>query len=338
MIKKVVLVILILVIAYLLGFSEVVATFPDLARPNKFLVDKDKFYIIENQDISIYSINDYKFLSKFGRKGEGPKEFIGRLNISRKKDFLIVQGHGKVSYWTKKGRFIREVKLNFHFHGDVTQLGTDMYVLNRYKSRTEKNHTDYNAIILYDSNFKEIFVIDKKKEGKREDYIKLFTNSYFFRTSRTKKMIYVIGHNGKKINVYNEKGKKLFFIKAPSEKIEITEKDKNSAISYYNFVRRDHHPAVSRSKFKFEKYKPGIKDFYEFDNLLYVETWNRTNGKTQFYIFDQNGIMKKKVFLPLVMKNFKNNYPYYVDGGKLYQLVENENNEIWELRVTDVGL
>ena len=327
----------ILVFANLLNFSEVVATFPDLTKPYKFMVDGDKFYVIENQTVSIYSSKDYKLLKKFGRKGEGPMEFIGRLSISGKEEYLIVQGHGKISYWTKMGEFLREVKLTFHFHGDIAQLGKDMYVLNRYKNQTEKDNTDYNAILLYDSGFNEINVIDKK-EGKRENLILLFKNKYYFRNSRIKNIIYVIGHAGKKINAYNEKGEKLFIINAPSEKVEISESDKKSAISYYNYKRKGYHPAKPRSHFMFEKHKPEIKNFYEFDNQLYVETWNRKNDKTKFYIFDQNGRLNKKVFLPLVMRNYKDPYPYYVDNGKLYQLVENEDEENWELRVTEVGI
>ena len=333
--KKIILIMVVLFIFKLLGFSKVVTVFPNLSKPYKFMVDKDRYYIIENQNVYIYSVNENKLIKKFGRKGEGPMEFTGRLNITSNIKNIIVQDHVKASYWTKKGEFIKEVKLKFHFHGNVELLGENKFVLNRFKSGTEKDKTDFNAIVLYDSNFEEIRIIDKKQEGKREKLIGLFENRYYFRNSRTKNMIYVMGHDGKKIDVYDDKGEKLYIIKEFEEKVVITEKDKTEAIRYFNFIRRGH-LALSRNKFKFGKFKPAIKDFFEFNSLLYVETWNRADGKTKFYVYDQKGKLIKKIFLPIVMKNYKDNYPYYIDGGKLYQLVENEENETWELIVSKI--
>ena len=46
-----------------------------LARPAILVADYEKLYILEKTTIYIYSAKDYKLIKKFGREGEGPKEF-----------------------------------------------------------------------------------------------------------------------------------------------------------------------------------------------------------------------------------------------------------------------
>ena len=81
MMKKTGLFLLILFITTF-AFTGVVKTFPDLMRPGRIMVDKDKLYILEFPHIYIYSLDDFRLIKKFGRQGEGPQEFMGGLNIT----------------------------------------------------------------------------------------------------------------------------------------------------------------------------------------------------------------------------------------------------------------
>ncbi|HLP44706.1 MAG TPA: hypothetical protein VK469_02100, partial [Candidatus Kapabacteria bacterium] len=58
--------------------------------------------------------------------------------------------------------------------------------------------------------------------------------------------------------------------------------------------------------------------------------------KSEFYIFDIKGTFLKKIMLPLKEKDERLWYPYTIGNGKLYQLVEDEDTETWELHVTDI--
>jgi hypothetical protein len=337
MLKKSLILIVLLFLLFVSNYAAVAATFPDLMRPYRIMVDDGKLYVLQEQNIFIYSIADYKLLKKFGQKGEGPMEFMGRLNITAYTDYIIVNSQGKITYWTKMGEFIKEIKCPFA--GGVETLGDNMYVGNGFIRGNSRDKTNYNTIVLYDSNFNKIRIIDKKKSTFQRKWITFFGQNYYFINSRTEKWIYVIGHDGMVINVFNDKGEKLFTIKEPYEKLKVTDEDMKGVRDFFKSEpRRLGWYEENKHRFKFEEYKPAIKNFLEYDKLIYVETWNRKGDKTEFYIFGQDGKLKKRVFLPLVMIDWQRSYPYFVDSGKFYQLVENEDEEIWELHVTDVGL
>jgi hypothetical protein len=59
-----------------LCFAEKVASFTEFTNPYESQVDVDRFYISEDTSIYIYSLKDYKLIKKFGKKGEGPGEFL----------------------------------------------------------------------------------------------------------------------------------------------------------------------------------------------------------------------------------------------------------------------
>lgn len=335
MTKKVVLILMGFILMSVFCFSEVMAAFPDLSRPYRIMLDEGKLYILEKQNVYIYSTEDYKLLKKFGKQGEGPMEFSGSLNITAYKDYLVVNSQGKISYWTKMGKFIREVK---SYASGVELLGTDMYVGNGFKRGNKKSPVNYHTIVLYDSNFKKIREIDQKKSNFQRGIVKFFAQEYYFINSRTKKWIYVLGHDGMKINVYNDQGDQLLSIEEPYKKIKVTDQDIQDVLKSFDNARGREFLAHNKNRMRYEEYKPAIRNFLEYDSLIYVETWNKKDGKTEFYIFGQDGKLKKRVFLPLEYRDYRRTYPYFVDKGQLYQLVENEDEETWEIQVSDVGL
>jgi uncharacterized protein YlbG (UPF0298 family) len=70
--------------------------------------------VTQEATVFIYSLKDFKLVKKFGKAGEGPREFRILpqlpLNIDARTDQIIVNSFGKVSYFTKQGEFIKEVK------------------------------------------------------------------------------------------------------------------------------------------------------------------------------------------------------------------------------------
>jgi hypothetical protein len=68
-----------------------------------------------------------------------------------------------------------------------------------------------------------------------------------------------------------------------------------------------------------------------------VQTFKKKQGSTEFLIFDLDGKYLKTTFLPLVYQDILTPYLYAIDGGRLYQLAENEDEE-WELRISGINL
>lgn len=338
MFKKVLLMAVLFTLLFSNIHAGVAATFPEMSQPYRIMAHEGKLYVLVGQTVSIYSIPDYKLVKKFGRRGEGPQEFMNRLNITAYPNALIINSQGKISYWTKDGEFIREIKS--FATGGVETLGKDMYVGLGWMQGTNKKKTNYQTIVLYDSNFKKIRIIDKKKaEWQDNKGLMHFAQSFYFINSRTRKWIYVIGHDGMNINVFNEKGEKQWSIKEPYEKMKVTEKDRRAVHNFYKtHPRWKSRYEAGKHLIKFKEYKPAINNFLEYDGLIYVETYKRKDGKTEFYVFNQKGKLMKKIFLPLVLIDYKNSYPYFIDKGVFYHLVDNDDEEVWELRTATVKL
>lgn len=49
-------------------------TLAGLNRPSAIEADQYRLFIVEDTSILIYSLEDFKLLKKFGRKGQGPGE------------------------------------------------------------------------------------------------------------------------------------------------------------------------------------------------------------------------------------------------------------------------
>jgi hypothetical protein len=69
---------------------------------------------------------------------------------------------------------------------------------------------------------------------------------------------------------------------------------------------------------------------------LYVMTWRRKNQQNEFFIFDENLKLIRKSFLPLAYRNAILPAPFAIRNNKLYQLVENEDTEEWELHISEI--
>ncbi|MCP5105464.1 MAG: hypothetical protein GY950_18905, partial [bacterium] len=77
MIKKLSVVFMVVFFAAVLRAGTKVIPLPELMKPEHPLYfDKTQMYVIEGTSIYIYSLTDFKLVKKFGKQGEGPKEFI----------------------------------------------------------------------------------------------------------------------------------------------------------------------------------------------------------------------------------------------------------------------
>ena len=59
-------------------------------------------------------------------------------------------------------------------------------------------------------------------------------------------------------------------------------------------------------------------------------------GTVECFIIDQEGTIQERLFLPLIEENILREYPFDIHNGKVYQLIENEETEHWELHVSGI--
>ena len=324
--------ILILFLALIqVGFGKNVASLPDVMNAEYFVVDGDKFFISEGVHIYIYNLSDYKLLRKIGKEGEGPQEFkvnaqAGGLVMAIQPDYIYVSSMDKISYFTRNGDFIKEMRKKTSFTTYFYPIGSQHVGI----TFAEEDKKIFQTVVLYDSGLKRV------KEIFRQDHF--FQHGRFNPVGQLpvvetyKDKIVVGGTRG--IFVFNAKGEKEATIIKPFEEVAVEDSHKKEVIHFYKTdIRLKHLYQSIKQNFQFPPYFCNIKTFKLWDDKIYVQTYKRKGDQSEIVILDLKGKLIKKTFLPVAEKNLFEPYPYSVYNGKFYQLVENIDEEEWELHV-----
>ena len=315
-------------------FGEMAMTFPDLARPSRIMVDEDRLYVVEFPHIYIYSIKEKKLVKKIGNRGEGPMEFMGNLNLLPYEDHIIINSQGKITYWTKTGEFIKEVKCPF---ANGVEPCEDVFVGFGFKRGNDKNPFNYQTIDVYDKNFKKLREVDRKKTAFQNRGLTFYSQNYFFYIMSNSQIV-VTGYDGFSINVFDKTGKKLYEIKRDYVKKKVSEGDKKKVHDFFktNPRTRNFYEA-NKHLLKFANYFPAIQVFQPFGNKLFVTTYNEKPGETEFVVFDGKGKYIETVWLPIVRQDIQSYLPFTISKDVLYRLIENEDEEEWELHIDEIN-
>ena len=261
--------VLILLILTVFLFGEKVATLSDIMKPASLVVDKDQFYIIEKTTVFIYSLKDYKFVKKFGKEGAGPQEFkvqgAGSVDVIPQPEHLQINSVNKVSFFTKDGKFKKEVKstsiLNIYW-----PIG-DRFV--GFGATQDKDNKIYYTFNIYDSSMKKVKEIHRiKYTGRRGDRLNAIGASRDPITFTHKNKIYLNRDDGK-ILVFNENGEKISEIGINYKKEKITDEVIKKYLDFFKTDprTRNQYEAVKNRVF-FPDYFPVIRDFTE-DNPVH---------------------------------------------------------------------
>ena len=301
-------------------------------RPHIVKVDEERVYVVDGTTIYIYSLKDFKLIKKFGKAGEGPQEFKVRIyGLDIHANFIIINSEGRISHFTKEGDFIKQESagstgINYLPVGDHL-VGMRMLPHDRKL---------YFAVSLYDKK------LNKVKELHR--FIHPFTPRKPINPTDIRVCSYHMYDNkifiDKEgiIDVYDKDGEKLYTIDPGIEKVKITEEYKKRYWDFWksNHVLRAEYNAL-KDRFKFPDFFSPIRDFQISDGNLYILTYKERAGKSEMLIYSLSGKLVKKALLPLAnvaillpqMYNF-----YTIKNGKVYILIENPDNETWELHMT----
>lgn len=86
----------------------------------------------------------------------------------------------------------------------------------------------------------------------------------------------------------------------------------------------------------FPDYLPAVQSCFCVDNKIYVMSWKRENEKNEFLIYDMGGKFLKKIDIPIKYQSVIYPYPLTIRNDKLYQLVEDIDEEEWNLYVEEI--
>ncbi len=312
-------------------YADKPVTLAEILKPVDIAADDERLYVAEKASVFIYSLKDFNLLKKFGRRGDGPGEFRVITGVFTGTDTLYVSGVNKLYFFYKDGRFIKMLKTAgfipyFGIIGD--KLLGYAYVM------TDKE--DYNTLSILDSNLRIEKEIYRWKGGKPEQGgMSLITREEVDFICCDNKIF--VKEVNDIFHCFNADGKKIKSIEPEIGKIKVTDEDKKEYVNYYkNHPKRKIIYQMYKNRITFPEYFPAIRFFRVADKNLYVISYAKKDDKSGCQVLDLDGNLIKKVFLPIIFSDLIKTYPFTIKNGRLYQLVENIDEETWELHVTTI--
>lgn len=316
--------------------AEKLATLNEILKPDYLAVDKEQIYVVQGAEVFIYSLKDYKLITKFGKAGEGPQEFkinpfnpLASVLVFPYQDELVINSLGRVSTFSKKGEFIREMSTKDPMLSYVRPIGDGYIGMKTTAGAQFKNMTQ--AVALYDKDFnkkKDVYALQAMKDGKS---VQPQVNTFFQLTSGK---IVLSGEDEFVVNIYNSSGEKISSIKRDYKRLKLTDEFKKRYFKILEEAFKNLPPTFFEQYKKsifFKDYFPAVQFAYAADNTVYILTYDENDDMVETFVYDINGKFLKRTMLPLSFKGLRYVFLRYIKNNHLYQFIENEEEETWEL-------
>lgn len=309
-----------------------------LGRPVGLEMDQDQLYIMENAVVYVYSLKDYRLVKKFGQPGQGPGEFATlphvHITLDCSTDRLIIGSIRKISYWTKQGDFIREKKaVNLAYRLVVMEgiPGKERFL---GWSRSQENGFNYNTIVIFDAELKKLRQVYRDRDpfqGQGKGY-DMLSKTFSFLSHRGKLLL--PGQDDASVDVFDLEMNPRFTIRVDTERLKVSNDFKRKMIDFLKTSPETKNVFPMLQPIRFPRYFPAINSFFADQGIIYVMTWKRNQGRNEFFMYDMEGNFLKRLMLPIRYETDIQTYPTVIRNGKLVQLVENEEAQEWELRIS----
>ncbi|UCH98522.1 MAG: 6-bladed beta-propeller [Candidatus Aminicenantes bacterium] len=335
--KKIVfLVLLVLVIFASHGFPGKLSVLAELSNPGVIEIDGDELFVLDDVQVYVYSLQDYRFLRKFGKKGEGPGELLPApdlpITMQVGKEYVLLNSFNKMIYFTKTGKMIKEKRIPFIVF-QVIPFGKN-YAVTKF-IRTNEGGSQV-SLLIFSAEFKELknlyetTLLNDQGKGRiafplTSVYIQCLDNQLFL-VDQQKEF---------EIQRFDLEGNRLTPIKKSYQKIKVTEAYKKESWEWIKLQPAyKNAPDIVKKMLYFLEYLPVTKNFLAKNNKIYLQTYKTKDSLYEFFILDINGNVLKTVFLPGAKKESIRPNPavtYAFQDNKYYYLEENLDEEEWEL-------
>ena len=331
--KKIIFLLIILLLV-ILTHAEKIAELEELMKPQIIDMSNNNLYVSEGSSIYIYSLKDFSLIKKFGKEGEGPREF--KINpfgppmiIAVIGDKLYVSSDAKLSTFTLEGEFLSERK--------VPPLRIFIPVKDKFIASGTAQGDDkkmYLNMGLYDKDLNLIKELYRSDMTIGPNFNWVFPNTDFSSIPYRDHIYVVIGKAGFAIDVFNLQGKKVQSIKKEYQPLKVPGDYKDKILKWFktnpNF-KQFYEFFIQRISFK--DHFPPIRSMLVESNRIYTLTYKQKKGLTELIIMDLKGKELKHKYIPLVgIPGNLFDFPIFViKNQSFYTLIENEDEEIWEL-------
>ena len=318
------------------GLARIAKTFPELSKVESLTVKNGRIFVIEGPTVSIYSLGDYHLIKKFGTMGEGPREFRvdspdNVLRIDILPGYIVVNSIRKVSYYTLDGEFVKEKAAPFN--AKYFQPLGENYV---GELKILEGDITYKIFNLFNPVFEKIKEVSRQKHIVQKAKNKFVVGKEVTKCQVFNDKIFISGKEGFAFDIYDKNGNLFRTFKQPYEKRKLTNEDQKEI---HELLKKEYgmdNYEIFKSWIEFAPDFPVIGDFLSDGQYVYVSTNKEKEGKMELFMFDAEGKFLKNIFLPVAKKDPFRPFPYDFYKGKLYQLIENQETEMWQLHINPV--
>lgn len=327
----------VLVLLVPLVLSAEIVQLPGLVRPIDLIVNNDQLLIAGFPDIYVYSLKDYKLITHFGKSGEGPQEFLNYVKLQFHPVDIVISSKMKVSFFDKNGKFIKEIRPKsstatvdefkpladkFIVYGQVAEGNTLFFTMDIFDAALQKTKeiTRWESVHQLGKGFDPVDIDMKGAE------FQIYDNKTF-----------LLFREAGIIQGFDSEGNKLFTTDYKFERIPITAEIRNE---FHEFLKtapryKDVYEMI-KNEIKFNDYFQAVQKIVVADNKIYALTFKKEGDKREFAIFDINGKFIKKAMVPFRNADPRKPYPFDIHDGKLYQLIENDDNSEYDLHINPI--
>lgn len=335
MIKKVMIVALLVAFAAVAWAEKKVFPLQDLMNPETVTLDTTQMYVTEGTSIYIYSLKDFKLVKKFGKAGEGPKEFMfdprmGGLALFLQDEGLVLNSFGKVSWYTKSGEYVKEMKLQHPLTLFMQPFGKN-YVGILLAWGKER----WKILKLFDDQLNDKQEIIRMPYPTQPGKGTRLLESYPA-TLVSDNKLFIAWENEFIIKVYDTDLNKLVTVKLDEEKRKVTDEFKKILIDVLRTSPQSKDYFETMKPFYFPDYFPPIRFLFGAGKQIYVITFKQNDADDQeCIVLGVDGKLIKRAFLPIRMSTPFAPYPYTIYDNALYQIIEDGDKEEWSIHITE---
>ena len=343
--KFIVLFCLILLLLPILAAEEYIL--PEIINPSMIKVGEQKLFVVEGTNIFVYSLADYRLKTKFGTEGEGPREFkqapvpwVPSLTLYFQENNLFINSMGKVSIFSKDGKFVSEKRTPaVGIFGRFIPVG-DRIIMMKLHEEEGKSLVLSNLVDRELNLVREICrTFFPEQTGKKRNPISMAKMADLFdRFAYGDRFVLPIDEDGT-IKVFDRNGKEILSFLPEYTKVNMTaslEKRLDNFFINHGFYKAPYLNDKGQGLITFGSHLPIFNYYRLADGKIYIISNFRKEGKYETFVYDFEGKLQKKTFLPLTNLDIFNVYPFDIKNGRLFQLIYNEDDEEMKLVITTI--
>ncbi len=316
--------------------AETVLPLPQLNKPNFITAGEGWLCIAEGSSpVHLFRIegDSVKLTASFGREGQGPGEFnwIHRLRILE--DGLEIPTNNRYYQFDFNGKLTEERKVLIPVLKNQIYKNGQLYIAKVYD--WDQKHM-VNTISIFDSEIKPL-----KEIGKLEvkNWMSHFNPvSDLLSLTVDGNLVYVCSSTALEstVETFDVHGNSLRKIFLPLKACPVTESLKEAMIKpLHDKIESEEEWTEFSQRISFPDMTPGVKEIFIQDGQIICQSYQRRNELAEYVFFDLSGKELKRTYLKYFDRD-PNGCKHCFHQGKLYYLVDNADQEVWELHIEDV--